>query len=224
MSADRLLEAICSDDLRAAKKLLDGDKSLATWRAGEARLFEDYIVHWLYEGDTALHLAAAGNRVEVVALLLTAGADANARPNHRASGPLHYAADGCVGRDTFDGARQVETMRLLLKAGAEINAADKNGATPLHRAVRTRSAEAVEFLLSAGADPLLRNKSGSTPFHLAMQNTGKSGSGSEGARTGQRRIIEKFMERGISVKLKDGKRKTVLECASSDWIREMLLN
>jgi hypothetical protein len=67
----------------------------------------------------------------------------------------------------------------LLEAGADIHAQDKNGATPLHRAVRTRSAAAVQFLLDAGADPAIKNKPGSTPFHLAVQNTGRGGSGAE---------------------------------------------
>ena len=76
------------------------------------------------------------------------------------------------------------TIRCLFKAGAEIDAQDKNGATPLHRAVRTRCATAVRCLMEAGADATLRNKPGSTAFHLAVQNTGRGGSGSEKAKAG----------------------------------------
>jgi ankyrin repeat protein len=113
-------------------------------------------------------------------------------------------------------------IRVLLKAGANIHAQDKNGATPLHRAVRTRCAAAAKCLLDAGADPKIRNKPGSTPFHLAVQNTGRGGSGSEKARTAQREILEAFLERGVSPNLKDAKGKSVLEWARSDWIREIL--
>jgi ankyrin repeat protein len=109
-----------------------------------------------------------------------------------------------------------------LDAGSRINAQDKNGATPLHRAVRTRCAAAVEYLLAAGADPLRKNLPGSTPFHLAVQNTGRGGSGDEKARDAQRQIIETFLSRGVSVQLRDCKGKTVLEWAKSDWIRKML--
>jgi ankyrin repeat protein len=116
----------------------------------------------------------------------------------------------------------VQTIRCLLDAGAAINAQDKNGAAPLHRAVRTRCAAAVECLLTAGSDPALRNKPGSAPFHLAVQNTGRGGSGAEEAKAAQRQIIREFLSFGVSTALKDGKGKSVLECAKSDWIRDML--
>src|SRR5262249_4309933 len=89
-------------------------------------------------------------------------------------------------------------------------------------AVRTRCATAVECLLRAGSDPTLRNKSGSTPFHLAVQNTGRGGSGAELAKAAQRQIIATFLSSGLSPALKDGKGKSVLDWAKSDWIRSML--
>src|SRR5438128_1792620 len=93
---DNLLRAIVDDDRARAKDLLKADRGLATRRIDEARLYESPIAHWIYVGDTALHLAAAGYRVEIARLLLTAGADPSAATNHRQSGPLHYAADGYI--------------------------------------------------------------------------------------------------------------------------------
>ena len=116
----------------------------------------------------------------------------------------------------------MKTIRCLLDAGAEVNAQDKNGATPLHRAVRTRCAAAVQSLLQAGADPTLRNKSGSTPFHLAVQTTGRGGSGADEAKAAQGQIIEAFLSFGVRTGLKDGKGKTVLDWARSDGVRTML--
>lgn len=219
---DALLEAIVNDDRPPVEKLLRADSKIATRLIDEARLYESRIFHWIYVGDTALHLAAAGYRVEIVRRLLAAGADPNAARNHRHSGPLHYAADGYINGPAWDATRQVKTIRCLLDAGADINAQDKNGAVPLHRAVRTRCAAAVRCLLEAGADPTLRNKPGSTPFHLAVQDTGRGGSGADEARAAQRQIIAEFLALGISTAIKDGKGKSVLDCARSDWILDAL--
>ena len=218
----QLLTAIVDDNRASVEDLLNKDPQLATCHIDEAKLYDAKIFHWIYVGDTALHLAAAGYRVEVVQLLLSAGADPNSIANHRRSSPLHYAADGYIIGPAWDPNEQVKTIQCLLEAGSRINAQDKNGATPLHRAVRTRCAAAVECLLAAGADPLRKNLPGSTPFHLAVQNTGRGGSGAEKARDAQRQIIETFLSRGVSVKLKDGKGKSVLDWAGSGWIKEML--
>jgi len=221
-SLHALLAAILDDDRTRVRQLLKADPGLAVRLVGKPRLYQSKIFHWLYAGDTALHLAAAGYRVEIVELLLAAGANPNAAMNHRTSGPLHYAADGYIIGPAWDAKRQVKTIRRLLGAGADIHAQDKNGATPLHRAVRTRCAAAVKCLLRGGSNPALTNRPGSTPFHLAVQNTGRGGSGAEEAKSAQRDIIKQFLALGISVKLKNGTGKTVLDCAHSDWIRELL--
>jgi len=216
-----LLAAIVEDDRDRVNALLEQDAALVTATAPAAR-YESKIAHWIYAGDTALHVAAAGYRVEIATMLLSAGADCSSAKNHRRSQPLHYAADGYLESDAWDAKRQVRTIELLLKSGSDIHARDKNGATPLHRAVRTRCAAAVACLLSAGSDATLKNKPGSTPFHLAVQNTGRGGSGAEKAKAAQREIIQAFLERGISPSLKDEKGKSILAWAKSDWIRQIL--
>jgi hypothetical protein len=188
-----------------------------------ARLYQSKIFHWIYVGDTALHLASAGYQIELIRLLLAAGADPNARMNRRQSSPLHYAADGFINGPDWNEERQVHTIQTLLDAGAQINAQDKNGASPLHRAVRTRCAAAVKYLLARGSDSTLRNKSGSTPFHLAVQDTGRGGAGTQTARGAQRQIIRSFLALDLSPALTDNKGKSVLDCAKSHWIRMMLL-
>lgn len=222
--ADRfqsLVEAILRDDSNKVRELLNQDATLATATAPVARL-ESKIMHWIYAGDTALHVAAAGYRVEIARILLAAGADCGSAQNHRSSQPLHYASDGYLESASWEAKRQVRMIELLLKAGSDIHARDKNGATPLHRAVRTRCAAAVVCLLNAGSDPTLQNKPGSTPFHLAVQNTGRGGSGAEKAKAAQREIIQAFLGRGVSPGLQDGKGQSVLAWAKSGWIREML--
>jgi hypothetical protein len=213
-----LIDAILANDRARVRKLLAAAPQLATEPVKKARLAWE-LPHWIYASDTPLHAAAAGYRVEIAKLLLAAGANVNAPGKHRLATPLHYAADGSPERDA---KRQLAMIRLLLEAGAEVLAQDKNGATSLHRAVRTRCAEAVKCLLEAGANPTTRNKPGSTAFHLAVQNTGRGGSGADGAKLAQRTIIRTFLERGVSTRLKDARGKSVLEWARSDWIREIL--
>jgi hypothetical protein len=169
-----------------------------------------------------LHIAAACHRPTIVKLLLDAGADPNYSSKHRHAAPLHYAADGSPGYPIERLQEQVESIELLLKAGANIHAQDKNGATPLHRAVRTRCTAAVKYLLDAGASPLVKNKPGSTAFHLAVQNTGRGGSGAETAKIAQRNIIETFLAYGAKPTLKDTKGKSVSDWAKSEWIKQTL--
>jgi hypothetical protein len=218
-----LFAAIINNDRQKAAQMLKEEPALAKELTKAPRL-ERRLPHWIYAKDSALHVAAAGYRVEIAKLLLDAGANPNSAENHRRSRPLHYAADGYIVSKLWNEKNQVAMIRLLLKAGAEINAQDKNGATPLHRAVRTRCVAAVKCLLDAGADTTIKNKPGSTAFHLAAQNTGRGGSGAEIAKAAQREIVQTFLKRGINPKLKDTKGKTVLDWARSDWVREMFEN
>ena len=217
-----LLTAIVDDDAGAVKRLLQSDAGLAVRLIQTPKLHQSGIFHWIYVGDTALHLAAAGYRVEIARLLLKAGADPNAARNRRKSTPLHYAADGFITGPAWDAKKQVEAIRCLLQHGADIQAQDANGATPLHRAVRTRSAAAVKFLLGAGSDPMVRNKSGNTSFHLAVQNTGRGGSGEPAAIEAQREIICAFLAAGVKPDLRNGAGKSVADSVQSGWVREVL--
>jgi len=217
-----ILSAILDNNQARVRELLKADRGLAVRRVEEAKLYQSKIFHWLYAGDTALHLAAAGHREQIARTLLAAGADPNSAANHRRGAPLHYAADGYIIGPAWDPNSQVLTIRVLLNAGADIHIRDKNGATALHRAVRTRCAAAVCCLLDAGADPTQKNISGSTAFHLAVQCTGRGGSGAEMAIAAQRQIIEKLLSFGVSPALKDGKGKSVSDWATSTWIRNLL--
>lgn len=221
-SFQSLVTAIIEDERARVKALLDSDPTLAREGVAAEDHYTPGIAHYVYAGDAALHVAAAGYRVEIARMLLAAGAEAAPAGNRRGSQPLHYAADGNPDSPVWNPSRQVAMIRLLLQAGATVDAPDKNGATPLHRAVRTRCAAAVKALLEAGADPTIRNKPGSTPFHLAVQNTGRGGSGSEAARTAQREILQAFLDRGVSPELTDAQGKSVRDWARSDELRAWL--
>ena len=154
----------------------------------------DEIGHYLYSGDTALHMAAASYREKIARRLIAMGADVRAR-NRLGAEPLHYAVDGTPGSRAWNPGAQAATVACLLDAGADPNALDKSGVTPLHRAVRTRCAAAVKALLEGGADPRRKNKHGSTPMLLATRNTGRGGSGSREAKAQQERIVRLLQER-----------------------------
>jgi cytohesin len=90
---------------------------------------------------TALHRAvAAGNR-EVAELVLSYGANPNARDNGGFSA-LHYAAIN-------DNRKMVE---LLIAKEADVNAKDASGNTPLYSAVRSGHKDIAEMLLEKGAE------------------------------------------------------------------------
>ena len=189
-----LVRAIATGDAAAIPRMLAASPDLARVQAanGASRqnakdYYLDEIKHYLYAGDTALHIAAAAHRVELVRTLIAAGGDVRAR-NRRGAEPLHYAADGTPGLPAWKPSAQAATIALLIKAGADPNALDKSGVAPLHRAVRTRCAAAVKALLDGGADVRLANKNGSTPIQLATRTTGRGGSGSAAAKEQQAEI------------------------------------
>ena len=87
----------------------------------------------------ALHAAATSTRLELVRLLLAAGADVNRREPDTGRSPLH-AAVAAGGRDAPD------VVRLLLDAGADVDATTADGASALDitrvSAARTRRDDA----------------------------------------------------------------------------------
>jgi hypothetical protein len=193
-----LLRAIVDDDAGAASKLLVASPALVYTRAQKgatrqsaAEFYIEEIDHYVYAGDTALHLAAAGYRVEILRLLLDLGGDVGAR-NRRGAEPLHYAADGAPGSRSWNPPAQADTVSCLIGAGADPNATDRSGVTPLHRAVRGRCAAAVSALIRGGAEVERPNRRGSTPLQLASSASGRGGTGSPESKAQQAQILNQL--------------------------------
>ena len=203
--------------LAASPSLAAMSSRVGASRETSANFFFAGISHYLYAGDTALHMAAAAFRRDAAALLIAHGADCRAK-NRRGAEPLHYAADA----NRWDPGAQAETIEFLISVGADPNALDRSGVSPLHRAVRTRSLAAVLALVDGGADPRRPNQAGSTPLHLAVQTTGRGGSGSARAREQQAGIVRLLLERGARATDRDGRGKSVREAATGEWIRSVL--
>lgn len=193
-SFSAFVRAVIDGDVAVVSRVLAANPEFATarfevgaTRARSVEFFYKDISHYCYQGDTALHMAAAAFQRSTARLLVAKGALLDAR-NRRGAEPLHYAADA----NRWSPKAQSETIKYLVSVGANVHARDANGATPLHRAVRTRSALAVRALLDGGADLRSTNKNGSTPLDLALRNTGRGGSGSPLARAQQAQIVAMF--------------------------------
>jgi ankyrin repeat protein len=94
--------------------------------------------HW---ETTALHIAVRKRDLQLVHILLSAGANVNAEPHTTA---LQEAV----------GLGDMELVNVLLKAGANVNAAPSSnlGRTALQYAVESGHLELISILLNAGAD------------------------------------------------------------------------
>ena len=197
-----LVRAIAAKDANAVFRMLEASPELAVasvdvgaTRSDAATYYLVEINHYVYAGDTPLHIAAAAHQPELVRALLDLGADVDAR-NRRGAQPLHYATDGLPDSDAWDPEGQAAVISALIATGADPNAKDKSGVAPLHRAVRTRCSPAVRALLAGGADPEMENRSGSTPMQLATHATGRGGSGSPDAKAQQAIIVTLLEQHG----------------------------
>jgi ankyrin repeat protein len=227
--------ARCADNLKRRmdaifQAVLNGPKDVARVlrsmpAAVEIRAPRDLLVesipHWMYIGDTSLHLAAAALRADVADLLLASGADPNA-VNRRGATPLHYACDPRPrSGGTWHPSRQAALIELLVKRGADVDRPDRGGATPLHRAVRARSASATAALLTLGARTDRRlKKSGASPLHLAVQPTGAGGTA--GTIEAQLAIIALLIQHGADPDARNGSGWTPRQRATHPRVIEAL--
>ncbi len=101
----------------------------------------DYNFKAFRSEDTALHIAAANDKHELISFVRNAGADINAR-NVGGATPLLYAA--------HRGYR--ETIGWLISFGADVNSPSNDGTTPVMAAASNFHFGAVESLVHGGAN------------------------------------------------------------------------
>ncbi|KIK02998.1 hypothetical protein K443DRAFT_95953, partial [Laccaria amethystina LaAM-08-1] len=102
------------------------------------------------------HYAASKSRIDIGRLLISRGADINAKDKANQL-PLHRA--GTTGSVGF--------IRLLVESSTpsnklRLNTGDRMGNTPLHLAMDSAHAEAAVVLINAGADRSRENLDGET--------------------------------------------------------------
>jgi ankyrin repeat protein len=133
-------------DITKLQRLLKADAGLAT-------AYND-------DGWTPLHLAAHYGQLEAAEMLLSYGADSDARSRNSLDNiPLHAAVAG----------NHMELVKLLVGDGSDVNAQQHGGWTPLHAAAQNGNYDMVAYLLQSGADPELPNDDGLAPYDIAME-------------------------------------------------------
>lgn len=115
------------------------------------------------ERKSPLHyalLAFTGpNSLQIVKLLIDAGADVNAETSEGLT-PLHIAA--CEGSSLC--------LQMLIEAGAKIDHVDEKGKTALHKAVSRAREDSVRVLLDCGANFEYETHKGDTALTVALKN------------------------------------------------------
>lgn len=174
--AAKIVEAVEARDLTTARKMLAENRSLLNV-CGK-------------QGGSLLHDAAFGNWIPAVQLLVSLGADANARTQQGNLTPLHCLAPKGAAETAqvlLDHAADIDARnddgwtplhfaswegncvlsQALMDRGASIDACQVNGWTPLHLAAMRGRTDMVRLLLARGADVNARSLAGGTPLHVA---------------------------------------------------------
>ncbi len=142
------------------------------------------------DGDTALHIAAAEDRLDIVQALLNAGADVSIKNFKSATSLCMAAKNGNLEMASLllDAEEDIEVsceegewgpvhyaalrnhsdvVLLLLNRGYEADAQDTIGMTPLHIAAENNSLDVLKVLLNRVADINVKDEDGCTPLCLA---------------------------------------------------------
>ena len=143
-----------------------------------------------------IHCAARSGSVDLIRLLVHAGADPLARSNDRQTA-MHSVSSGAAAKLLLElglsldggddlvitpmqsalwgGEKKLERVKALVEAGADLHKRDKYGGTVFHTAVGSdRTMEVLRFLVASGADPLATTDCGSCALHCAIDTNGES--------------------------------------------------
>ncbi|QKH37022.1 ankyrin repeat domain-containing protein [Achromobacter pestifer] len=157
-------EAACRPRLAIFQAIQAGDAA-----AVQAELARGQDPNGVNENGTpALAAAVARKQLEIVRILLAAGARADGSNNGY---PL-LASALPDGRDTRPAAERYALADTLIAAGAPVDAVDSGGTPLLMRRISYYSGDKdnLLYLLDKGANPNAREKNGRSLLHAAMQS------------------------------------------------------
>lgn len=150
---------------------------------------------------TPLIIACSAGHLEIVKLLLGAGASVNSRTTNNQTA-LHYAAS----------KNHLDICKLLNAAGADLNARDKLRQTPLHRAVLRAGEKLVEFLTSLPKIQLNAQDSvGNTPLHLACEEEREA-------------IIKLLIDQGADIAIINQDKLTAVDSIVNNSLKRIITN
>ncbi len=228
ISIDKVLEACTRGDLQFVEKYIQS--------GGDVNVRDCF-------GYSPLHNAILPHKVEslnIVIMLLAAGADPNAKEEVSGRTPLHKAIQ--------EGNNDV-IEELLKSDKLEINVQDYDGNTALHHAANKSDPELISILLLKNPDPTIKNKEGDIAaqiaFKLYVKETGNSdkrlsyirinyynGTNKDvffrACEAGIKRNVERYLKANCSVKIFNEEGLTPLHVSTVDGksvkITTLLLN
>ena len=156
------------------------------------------------DGLTALHVAAQEGHVEIVRLLLDAGATVDAKSRIGDYTPLHLANQGA----------HTSVARALVEAGADVSApTSTSGVTALHLAAQVVGGQgAVKMLLESGAPvDATEAQAGQTPLMFAA---------AAGRTAAVRELLRHGADPGIQTEVVDVLRRMAIDRAAIERLQE----
>ncbi|MHC4203403.1 MAG: ankyrin repeat domain-containing protein [Planctomycetota bacterium] len=207
-----LFEAARKADVEQVNLLIaQGADVDAKWREVYNKNEAEDTSKWRMERTPLWHAVEAG-KIEVVKLLVEAGADASAGhwpplcqavvENNTAiaeylidhGATINYPGDWGPLQESPFMSNNIEMVKLLIARGADIN----DGTWPvLHIAINRRRRDIVELLIQRGADVNAKDTYGCTPLQYAAQ-------------TGRTEVVQLLLEAGANISLRDDRGQTAL--------------